>query len=285
MRSLLYVLCGMVGGVAGGLLVHALDGDGAPRRAHAGARRPEIRDEVPIERSDFLRRLEAVESAVARPPVAVAAPAGEVEPAAGAETPGEAAAKPLPADVQAAVQTLVGKPIGPTEANAIFAWLGAHQDKIPAAIQALEEEVAAHPEDPNLRVALATAYDVSQLMYVTATGAQQGLVWMKAAGSYDEAIKLEPEHWQARFGKAVGTTFIPPQFGQQPHAIRQFEELMDLQERAAPEAHHVHTYFQLGNLYKEMGNQEKARKIWARGLKLFPENGVLRDALDVSTER
>ncbi|MHC4224707.1 MAG: tetratricopeptide repeat protein [Planctomycetota bacterium] len=284
MRSVLYLLCGLVGGVAGGLLVHALDGDGAPRRASVEARRPEIRDEAPGDRGELLRRLEAVESAVAKPAVPVATPAGQVQPAPVAETPEEAPERPLPADVQAAVETLVGKRIGPAEANAIFAWLGAHQEKIPAAIQALEEEVAAHPKDPNLRVALATAY-VSQLMYVTPTGAQQGLVWMRAAGSYDEAIKLEPEHWQARFGKAVGTTFIPPQFGQQPHAIRQFEELMDLQERAAPEAHHVHTYFQLGNLYKEMGNQEKARKIWARGLKLFPENGVLRDALDVSTER
>ncbi|MHC4930804.1 MAG: tetratricopeptide repeat protein [Planctomycetota bacterium] len=284
MRSLLYLLCGLVGGVAGGLLVHALDGGGAPRRASVEARRPEIRDPSPVSRDDLLRRIEVLESAAAGPAAAAATPVAEADPAPDAGKPEEAPAKPLPADVQAAVQTLVGKRIGPTEANAIFAWLGANQDKILAAIQALEEEVAAHPKDPNLRVALATAY-VSQLMYATPTGAQQGLVWTKAAASYDEAIKLEPEHWQARFGKAVGTTFIPPQFGQQPYAIRQFEELMDLQERAAPEAHHVHTYFQLGNLYKEMGNQEKARKIWARGLKLFPENGVLRDALDVSTER
>jgi tetratricopeptide (TPR) repeat protein len=280
MRNVLALLLGLVGGVAGGLGVRLLDPP-APTRASPAARRTEAHPDYEA----LLRRVEVLERPVADAPSPVTVEVPErsspmPETAAGEEPDAQA----LPEDVREAVRALRGKPIGPREANAIFAWLAGHKEKIPEVIKALEEEVAAHPEDPHLRVALATAY-VGELWFLTPNGPRQGAVWGKAAAQYDAAIELDPEHWQARFGKAFGTTFIPPQFGQQPYAIRQFEEILVLQERGGPEPHFVNTYRQLGSLYKDMGNAEKAREIWTRGLKLFPDDSHLRDALEVSTQR
>ena len=130
---------------------------------------------------------------------------------------------------------------------------------------------------------LATAL-VSKLQFQTQPGPQQGFVWGAASTQLDKAIELSPQHWNARYTKAFGTTFIPPQFGQRPAAIKQFEELITIQEQRAPESHYSGSYYQLGRLYAEAGNQEKAREVWSRGLKLFPDDEQLQASLEVSNK-
>lgn len=149
-----------------------------------------------------------------------------------------------------------------------------------ARLEALEEE----PKNADLHAALATAY-VGQLQFNTPAGPQQGPVWMQADRAYRTAVELDPGHWQARFGRAIGTSFIPVQFGQRPNAIRQFEELRRLQEGRAPEPGHAQTYAQLGRLYAEAGNVEKAREVLKAGQKLFPEDEQIRTQLEVTEKK
>jgi tetratricopeptide (TPR) repeat protein len=108
---------------------------------------------------------------------------------------------------------------------------------------------------------------------------------MRAQAAYEAAIKLEPEHWTARYGKAFGTSMAPEFLGMRPEAIRQFEELLEIQKRKAPEPHYAGTYFRLGTLYKDAGNVEKAREIWGAGLALFPDNEELKGTIEVSTKK
>ena len=123
------------------------------------------------------------------------------------------------------------------------------------------------------------------LPVMNCAGPQQGLVWAKASESYDKAIELDPGHWQARFGKAFGISMAPEFLGVRPVAIKQFEELLAIQEQGAPEPHHAQTYFRLGTLYKDAGNTAKAREIWDRGLRLFPDNSVLKGTIEASTKK
>ena len=53
----------------------------------------------------------------------------------------------------------------------------------------------------------------------------------------------------------------------------------------APEPEHAQSYFQLGRLYNESGNVEKAREVWRRGLALFPDDDQLNEMLEVSSKR
>ena len=110
-------------------------------------------------------------------------------------------------------------------------------------------------------------------------------VWTVASKAWDKALELDPRHWQACYEKALSMSMAPEFYGLKPTAIKQFEELRAIQEQGAPEAQHVHTYFRLGTLYKDMGNPKKARQVWEDGLKLFPDSKTIKGALEASTKR
>ncbi|MCK6460646.1 MAG: hypothetical protein L6Q95_12230, partial [Planctomycetes bacterium] len=202
----------------------------------------------------------------------------------GTAAPAAAPAAVTDQAIEDLVRSLKGKRLGPDDTNRLFAWLSIRKDRIQDVIKAIEKAIAEDPTNPDLQVALATAH-VADLTNNVVPGPQQGIVWMKASAAYDAAIKLEPEHWTARFGKAFGTSMAPEFLGMRPEAIRQFEELLEIQKRKAPEPHYAGTYFRLGTLYKDAGNVEKAQKIWAEGLALFPDNEELKGTIEVSTKK
>ena len=285
-QALLVVAC-IGGGVAGGWIAQSVRTPPA-RRA---AREPSTRPDPALE-----RRLEALERKVDRAlrmRVDAARENGADEPAPGpspADVADAPARPPGPAGDGAAkikLADLLGEvtqgPFDQRKVNGMWAWMTQHQKSIPELIKGLEAQVKKNP-NAELFTALATAY-VGELNYLTTPGAPQGLVWAKASRAYDKAVELDGEHWQARFGKAFGTTFIPTQFGSRPAAIKQFEALREIQERRAPEAQYAQTYTQLGRLYAAEGNHEKAREVWRAGLELFPQNTSLKGQLEVSEKK
>jgi len=288
MRGVVFVLCGFVGGLAGALFVRFLEEEPAPRSGREGRGSAEIdflRQQVDRNSQELRRLDQRIQAPVARrasdatdaadAPTATPGEAGDAP-----ETGEGAAAKKTPQEV---VLALVGKPFGFYESNRLVWWLSKNKDRIADVIKGLEKEIEKNPTDPNLHVALAAAW-TAELINQPA-GPQQGLLWGKVGASYDAAIALEPNHWQARFGKAFGTSMAPEFLGLRPEAIRQFEELREIQGRRAPEPEHAQVYFRLGTLYKDAGNAEKARSLWAEGLKLFPDNEELKDTLEASTKK
>lgn len=293
MRVVLLALCAVACGIAGGLLGPQLFGESRPA-ASREPRRTSPRETAadPVLLNDLERRVAALEKYVRSmpPPSDRSGGTAATPPAQGgsAANPTDATGKrkeqALPKDVESLVKSLLGKEFTPALSDRFFLWLSKNKEKIGTVIEALQKEIKADPKDPELHVALATAY-VADLWNNTPQGVQQGVVWAKALRAYDAALKLDPDHWQARFGKAFGTSNIPEFLGQKPAAIKQFEELRALQERGAPEPHYVSTYLRLGTLYKDMGNNEKARQVWEDGLKFFPDSQALKDALEASTKR
>jgi len=287
------LIAAVVGGLCGGFAVNFLGDNDSPAPARTVTRETADRPAADLELratllaidsrlADLEKRLTARDLARQRPEDAAAAETqpttddDSASPISGGARPGWKA--------QQIVAEIVGKEMGPSEANRLFGRLTGSPDEIDETVKSLKELVAKDPKNPELQVALATAL-VAKLANRTAPGPQQGIVWAEAIKAYDAAIEVNPQHWQARFGKAFGTSMIPAFLGQRPAAIQQFEELRALQAGGAPEKHHVQTYFRLGQLYKDEGNIEKARSVWEEGLQRFPNDKGIQGALDIANKR
>jgi len=290
MKWAVLVVCGVAGGVGGAALTLALEPQPAATRAAAERAAPaagEGADYAALE-SRILDLEQSVAGLAAARPGKAELPPPSAKPGdlAATERPAEEAggAAALPADLAELVRQLRGRKLRNDDYGRLFGWLTMHKERVPEVVAALEKEIELDPRNADLRVALATVY-VADLTNNKMPGPQQGIVWAKAVTAYDAALAIEPEHWQARFGKAFGTSMVPEFLGQRPEAIRQFEELIEIQKRRAPEPEYAGTYFRLGTLYKDAGNAEKAREVWNAGLALFPENEELKGALDTSTKK
>lgn len=130
----------------------------------------------------------------------------------------------------------------------------------------------ANPNDPEAQLALGTAY-LGRTQQ--SAGPMAGLYATLADEALDKALEADPEHWEARFTKAMALSFWPSNFGKQPESIRQFETLIAQQEGLTSSPEHAQSHFFLGNLYQQTGRPDKALEAWRRGLQLFPGNEQL----------
>ena len=151
------------------------------------------------------------------------------------------------------------------------------------ALKEMEAYAAANATDPAVLVNLGLAYS-SKLLSVP-EGPERGGWAMKALQSFENALKVDPDNWDARYHKAFNLSQWPAFLNRQPEAIRTFEELMESQEKQTPEPRHAQTYIQLGNTYGAAGNSEKALEVYRRGLALFPGNETLRKQVELLEKR
>jgi len=292
-KAIALVLVGVVGGVVGALVAGWISGDEEPSRTATALARGNGNSAASEEFRALERRLDDLESRLdARGGGAPrAAPADEESPGTGT-TPREVDPASAPEERTAAPSEPIDSWLpallaGKFEGEAVgklFTRLTRDPKQIAGALERIQAAIADDPANAELRVALGTAL-VAKLQNDTPPGVQQGIVWGQADAAYAKAIELDPGHWTARYSRAFGTSFIPAQFGRRPDAIKQFEELISIQEQDAPKPEYAQSYFQLGRLYGESGNVEKAREIWRRGLALFPDDEQLKETLEVSSKR
>jgi tetratricopeptide (TPR) repeat protein len=277
MKQALVLLAAVVAGAAGGLLVRA----GAPAPTGALSPRPEASASPADSRqdaalSDLAARVAALEARRERP---AAAPAAAPAPAADGTDPDPAAAAAEKKEEKSLDDLLAG-PIRQPEIDKLMEGLFRHPERVDDAIARIRKALAADPKNPDLLVALASSL-VAKLGTSVLPGPKQGELWNETEKLYDRALAIDPDHWEARYGKAYGTSMIPAFLGKRPEAIREFEELVKRQEQGAVEPWQAKAYLRLGTLYKEAGNPEKAREIWKRGVERHPEAKEIRDNLEL----
>ena len=140
------------------------------------------------------------------------------------------------------------------------------------AIEEFENRARESPRDPDRKSELGLAY----LQKVFGVNDLEKGAWAaKADRAFDEALAINPAHWEARFQKAISLSYWPPIMGKQPEAIRQFETLLSNQEALPARPEFAQTYIFLGNLYHQKGERDKAAETWRKGAGLFPQNREL----------
>ncbi|MBK6938619.1 MAG: hypothetical protein IPH13_00220 [Planctomycetes bacterium] len=147
--------------------------------------------------------------------------------------------------------------------------------QLDAAIAQIEELVGDDPENADLQTDLGGAY--LQKLFTVTEDPQKGVWALKADSAYDAALKVNPQHWTARFSKATSLAFWPPIFGKQGEAISNFETLVTQQEASGTsKPEYAQTYVFLGNLYELQGKTDKAKEIWNKGAGKFPGSAELK---------
>ena len=140
-------------------------------------------------------------------------------------------------------------------------------------IARMEALASAHPNDAGIQVALGEAY--LQKIFEVGNGPEAGVWATKADKSFDAALAINPQQWDARFAKAISLSFWPPMFGKQAEAIQNFETLIAQQESQPSKPEFAQTYLWLGNLYLQQGKTDQAKEVYGKGLVAFPNDPEL----------
>lgn len=145
-------------------------------------------------------------------------------------------------------------------------------------IAELERRAESQPDSESAQMELAAGY--MQKLFSTTNPIETGTWAMKLDQTYDKALTINDQSWDARFGKAMSLSNWPDFTGKKAEAIRQFEILRE-QQRSAPNGPgYDQTYLILGNMYQQQGQADKARAAWQEGLDRYPDHAQLREQLN-----
>lgn len=149
--------------------------------------------------------------------------------------------------------------------------------KLDESITELERAVKADPSVAEYSAALGRAY--LQKLGTTQDIREQSILAMKADQTFDEALKLDPNNWDARFYKASALSHWPAELNKSQEVIENFSVLIEQQEVQAPQPQFAQSYVRLGEQYQKAGYTDLALEMWQRGAAIFPNDEALRAKL------
>jgi tetratricopeptide (TPR) repeat protein len=223
----------------------------------------------------------AVAAASAGPVAAKAAPAASPEAMnttspLTAQAPAAQAGESVSPVVDQAIQALLSPRSGFQQRQALWHQLkqAGHLDR---AISTLERQMSAQPQAAECPAVLGQAYlqKAGSIQDVR----EQGILGMKADQTFDAALALDPDNWEARFWKATAMSYWPSMLGKDTEVAQHCVTLIEQQEAQQSQPHYAQTYVLLGDQYRKLGHPEYAQQIWQRGSSLFPADAALQERL------
>ena len=144
-------------------------------------------------------------------------------------------------------------------------------------VSELTTRIESDPDDVDARM---------QLAEVQASGAHSaGSITERAEMSrgvrtqISAILERDPEHWDARYMKAVGISHSQRTPQGRAMAVREFESLIAIQQKRSPESRFASTYGQLSRVYLADRDITKARDALRQGLERYPQDQSLKDQL------
>ncbi len=192
------------------------------------------------------------------------------------EAPAPAPAKPSRADWSRPLLKLVAAQSSYAEKQSAWNELRS-SGELTKAIADLETAARSDPSVAEYPAVLGQAY-IQQLM-VTQDERDRVMLAMKADQSFDQALRLDPTNWEARFTKASALSYWPAEMNKSEEVMQQLVTLAEQQETLSPQPQFAQTYLLLGDQYQKAGYSDLARQTWQRGANLFPNNDTLRKKL------
>jgi cytochrome c-type biogenesis protein CcmH/NrfG len=191
--------------------------------------------------------------------------------------PPTSAAKPsVAATFSQPLQTLVSPQASFAQKQAAWKQLR-DTGQLDQAIAQLKQAVKDEPSVAEYSAALGQAY--LQKLGTTQDIREQSILAMEADQTFDEALKLDPNSWDARFWKASALAHWPAELNKSQEVMENLSTLIDQQEVRPPQPEYAQSYVLLGEQYLKAGYPGDAKQMWQRGAVLFPQNEALQNKL------
>jgi tetratricopeptide (TPR) repeat protein len=156
--------------------------------------------------------------------------------------------------------------------------------QIDAAITELKQRATDNPNDPKIPTTLGEAM-LNKLRDMHETGKGDvndfGILAMQADQSFNSALKIDPDNYEAQLVKSISQTFWPADPARDAQTVQTLASLIDRQETMTPSPDFAQTYLYLGNQYQKMNQPDKAQATWQLGLQKFPNDPALLKKINV----
>ncbi len=182
----------------------------------------------------------------------------------------------VPPSFSAELRTLVSPQASYTQKQAAWKQLR-DSGQLDQAIGQLEQAVKNEPSVAEYSAELGRAY--LQKLGATQDIRQKSILAMQADQTFDEALKLDPNNWDARFYKAAALSRWPAELNKLQEVMVNLSTLIDQQEARPAQPEYAQSYVLLGEQYLKSGYPDNAKEMWQRGAALFPQNEELQKKL------
>jgi len=145
-------------------------------------------------------------------------------------------------------------------------------------IAALKQRAVDNPNDASVPTTLGEA-QLNKVKALKEAGAdinELGILAMQADQSFNTALKIDPQNWEAQFVKASSMYYWPADPTRDNDVVQRLSGLIDQQENMPSQPDFAQTYIVLGNQYQKIGQPDKAMATWQLGLQKFPNNSALQ---------
>ncbi len=150
------------------------------------------------------------------------------------------------------------------------------------AIAELRQRAADDPNNPQLPTTIGEAL-LNKVRVIHEAGGDindQGILAMQADQSFNAALKIDPQNWEANFVKAASMYYWPPDATRDADVVQRLSGLIDQQEKLPANPAFVQSYIVLGNEYQKIGQPDKALATWQLGLAKFPGDPTLQKKIN-----
>jgi tetratricopeptide (TPR) repeat protein len=154
--------------------------------------------------------------------------------------------------------------------------------QIDAAIAELKQRAADNPNDAEIPTTLGEAL-INKVGAIHMAGGdinEEGILAMQADQSFNAALKIDPQNFEAQLVKSISMTYWPAEPTRDAQVVQTLSSLIDRQETMPSEPGFAQTYIYLGNEYQKLGQPEKAQATWQIGLAKFPNDPTLQQKIN-----
>jgi tetratricopeptide (TPR) repeat protein len=154
--------------------------------------------------------------------------------------------------------------------------------QLDAVITELKQMVAGDPNNPEIPTTIGEA-ELNEVRAMKDSGTgdldQMGILAMQADQEFNDALKVDPQNWEAQFVKDSSMYYWPANSERDNQVVDNLTSLIDQQEKMPSNPDFAQTYVLLGNEYQKIGQPDKAQATWQLGAQQYPSDSALQSKL------